>query len=312
MPSITQSHFPQIVFRDGQKYLWNPIEKKPFANRPEERVRLRVIEYLMLEAGWSKHRIATESAIQIPASEHPLRTDIVVFTDELRPHILIECKSEAVQLAEQAAVQTARYNTSVNAPYILLTNGLVDYWFSIETQSSQKLDQSPLSSRHSVTDLRNDISYWQQRGFCGNKSGTVIRKWLSRTLPLFWNNDLPWSRRYLEIKQKFSNLHLNHCYRIIQINQNTRLAISFIGSAPGTTYLSAILNHQQQNIGVSLTNLDLAARGESLNTSIYSSQDTRNIDARKDLPLDFSTNNPRIIENLPAFIYRYFEKHLSF
>ena len=312
MSSISQSHFPQIVFRDGEKYLWNPIERKPYALRPEERVRLRVIEYLMLEAGWSKHRIATESAIQIPASEHPLRTDIVVFTDDLKPHILIECKSESVRLAEQAAVQTARYNTSVNAPHLLITNGLSDYWFKMEDHDFQRMQKSPLPSVRSLNDIRSDYSYWQQRGFIGNKSGTVVRKWLTEILPLFWDKELPWARRFLEIKQKFNELHLNHPYRIIQINPDTRVAITSMATAPGATYLIAILNHQQQNISVSLTNLDMAARGEKLNTSVFSSNNTITLDAKKELPLDFNSVNPRIIENLPAFIYRYFEKHISF
>lgn len=312
MSNISSSHFPQIVFREGEKYLWNPIERKPYALRPEERVRLRVIEYLVLEAGWSKHRIATESAIQVPASEHPLRADIVVFTDDLKPHILIECKSESVQLTEQAALQTARYNTSVNAPFLLITNGLTDYWFRIKDSSFQKLKKSPLPSAHSLSEIRSDYSYWQQRGFCGKGSGTVVRKWLTETLPVFWSRDLPWAQKFLEIKQKFNELHLNHTYRIIQMNPDTRVAVSFLATAPGASYLVAILNHQQQNIGVSLTNLDMAARGEKLNTSIFSSSNTITLDARKELPLDFSAENPRIIENLPGFIYRYFEKHIPF
>lgn len=312
MSSISSSHFPQIVFRDREKYLWNPIERKPFVLRPEERVRLTVIEYLLLEAGWSKHRIATESSIQIPASEHPLRADIVVFTDDLKPHILVECKSESVKLTEQAAVQTARYNSSVNAPFLLITNGLTDYWFRIKDNSYQKLKTSPLSSEHLLTDIRDDYSYWQQRGFCGSKSGTVVRKWLTATLPLFWNTDLPWAQKFLDIKQKFNELHLKHTYRIIQMNPDTRIAVSFLGTAPGASYLIAILNYQQQNIGVSLTNLDMAARGEKLNTSIFSSNKSSDLDARKELPLDFDTDNPRIIENLPGFIYQYFEKQIPF
>ncbi|MGF1671381.1 MAG: type I restriction enzyme HsdR N-terminal domain-containing protein [Balneolaceae bacterium] len=312
MPSITKSHYPQIVFRNGNKFLWNPVEKKPFANRPEERVRLRVVEYLIYEAGWSKHRIATESAVTIPASEHPLRTDVVAFTDDLKPHLLVECKAETVQLAEQAALQTARYNTSVNAPFILLTNGNVDYWFEIRSNEAIRQKETPFPAKTKISELRGNLSYWQDRGFCGKKSGTIIRKWLLHTLPLFWDESLPWGRRYLEIKQMYSELHLNHTYRIVNVDTNTKIAISFIGSIHGATYLAAILNHQQQNIGISLTNLDLTAKGEKLNTSLYSAHDTITLNALKHLPLEFHSGNPRLTENLPGFIYRYFEKHLSF
>ncbi len=107
MPSVAESRYPQIVWREGEKRLWNPIHRKALKNLPEERVRLRTIEYL-LDVGWSKHRISTEEAIgQI--GDTSMRTDIICYTQQFVPKILVECKAEHIPISAKTAEQVARY-----------------------------------------------------------------------------------------------------------------------------------------------------------------------------------------------------------
>src|SRR5699024_10330510 len=139
--SVAFNQFPRVVWRDGEKKLWNPIHRQALKNRPEERVRLRVIEYLA-RGGWSKHRISTEEKIGTVRKDEGKRTDLICYTQAFTPHLLVECKAESIKLSVQTALQIAQYNRQVEAPFLLLTNGLTDYWYSIEDEDAlQPLDR---------------------------------------------------------------------------------------------------------------------------------------------------------------------------
>src|SRR5690554_7562505 len=120
--SKTRFHYPQITFRDGKKYLWNPILKKAYVNRPEERVRLQLVEYFTQTAGISPHKISFESPVKTPIDKTQSRTDIIIYDENFKPLVLAECKSRDIILDEKAAKQAARYFQQINSPYILLSN----------------------------------------------------------------------------------------------------------------------------------------------------------------------------------------------
>ncbi|MDZ7692240.1 MAG: type I restriction enzyme HsdR N-terminal domain-containing protein [Balneolaceae bacterium] len=169
MPSIADFHFPQMVWREGTKLLWNPIHKKVLKNRPEERVRLRIIEAL-IAAGWSKHRITTEEALK--AQESPAgRTDIICYDQNFRPQILVECKAENVPISSDVAEQTARYNRTVGAPYLLMSNGITDHWYEISNQQSLKqLPSIPDLLKPTSQASRKRFSILETAGICRRKS----------------------------------------------------------------------------------------------------------------------------------------------
>ncbi len=110
MRSIAARHFPRVVFRDGQKLLWNPILKKAYINRPEERVRLRIMESLLLDAGWSPHRVTFELPVNLKRDEASKRADILCYNHDFEPVLLIECKAENVPISEKTSLQITRYN----------------------------------------------------------------------------------------------------------------------------------------------------------------------------------------------------------
>ncbi len=136
MRSIAARHFPRVVFRDGQKLLWNPILKKAYINRPEERVRLRIMESLLLDAGWSPHRVTFELPVNLKRDEASKRADILCYNHDFEPVLLIECKAENVPISEKTSLQITRYNSKIRAPYLMMSNGITDYFFSSGKGSS--------------------------------------------------------------------------------------------------------------------------------------------------------------------------------
>jgi len=70
--------------------LWSPIQKQWVKNRPEERIRLRLIEYFLYECGISRNYIATEVPLELQKATRG-RADIVCFDSNHQPPCLIEC-----------------------------------------------------------------------------------------------------------------------------------------------------------------------------------------------------------------------------
>ncbi|HLR76589.1 MAG TPA: type I restriction enzyme HsdR N-terminal domain-containing protein [Balneolaceae bacterium] len=275
--SITAGQFPQIVFKNNEKYLWNSIQKKVLKNRPEERVRLQVVEYL-LESGWSKHRISSEEQIS-SSKEGGLRTDLICYTKKFDPYLLVECKSTAVNISEQTADQIALYNKQINADYLLMTNGLTDFWYEFKDNEPKLLVEIPQPFQLNQSNQRT-FEFWSARGFAGKKAAAALRKWLTRILTAqFQNVD---SLRYLTFEKKLYQLDLSHYYQILTFGE-TRLAVTLLATAFGGTRLIVIQNKNGENKAVLDINLDILFKKEAPNASIYHSEGRKNIDIKKEL-----------------------------
>lgn len=309
MESIAHNQFPVIVWREGKKLLWNPIHRKALKNRPEERVRLRIIEYLM-QAGWSKHRITTEEAIR-DYSESNLRTDIICYNQQFEPQILAECKAENIPLTTKTAEQVARYNQNVQAPYLLISNGKQDYWYQIETSAGkvETLDAVP----HLLPEpkiIARDFDYWKQRGFAGSKALPELRKWLEPVLGLF-QSEKERAVQYLQFKKSPSDLDLNHYYHISAF-EDQKVALSFLNTPFGGTRLIAILNKEGENKAMAEVNLELVFEDEHLNMSIYSAADIKNLDFRKEKAGELlEKKSPESLREISERMNELFEKHLN-
>ena len=55
------------------------------------------------------------------------RADILVLDTNSNPLILVECKAPSVSIDKDAFFQIAKYNSSLKAKYLFVTNGLVHY-----------------------------------------------------------------------------------------------------------------------------------------------------------------------------------------
>ncbi len=156
--------FPQVRFQNEQKKLWNPVTKKPLDFLPEERVRLEIVEYLNRKCGFSYSRISTESQVKLQSQSNPLRSDILVYDKNHKPYLLVECKAPHIKLKPETAVQIARYNTVIHAPYLLVTNGTTTYRYQV---SEGNVTPTEIPFENTENEPERDIKYWQVRGFIG-------------------------------------------------------------------------------------------------------------------------------------------------
>jgi hypothetical protein len=278
--SVASNQFPQIVWRNGEKKLWNPIHRKALKNRPEERVRLRILEYLIC-GGWSKHRISTEEMIGSVRKDDAKRTDLVCYTRGFEPWLLVECKAENIKLSAKTALQIAQYNRQIEAPYLLITNGKTDHWYSLEEENPmQPLSQIP-EPLPAIEKSLLDYSYeeWKTRGFAGSEACTALRSWLRQALQKNLLPTEPSSLQYLSFKHRPADLDMNHYYQTYKL-ENCRMALGFIATEYGGSRLIAILNIKEENAAVMEINLDLLADDRAPNASVYWAGGKQNCDAR--------------------------------
>lgn len=127
---MQQLHFPTYQFRfknSENKYsIFDEIRKKFIILTPEEWVRQHCVQYLIQEKKYPKTLINVEKELMV--NDRRKRYDIVVFNSDGSIHVLIECKAPTVAITQETFDQIARYNFTLNANYLMVTNGLNHYY----------------------------------------------------------------------------------------------------------------------------------------------------------------------------------------
>ena len=108
------------------------LEKKFILLTPEEWVRQHVVSYL-INHGVSKNHIGVEKKIIV--NKLTKRFDVVVFKRDGSVKLLVECKAPNIKIDQKVFDQTSIYNKNLNSEFMMITNGLVHYFFKIDNSS---------------------------------------------------------------------------------------------------------------------------------------------------------------------------------
>lgn len=119
-----------IKSQPGQ--LWDPVRKLWVAHTPEEWVRQLWLQYWIAQ-GVPANRMQVEKGLQVHGQ--PRRTDVVVFDQAFRPWLLLECKAPSVQVKQSVFDQIARYNLTLQVPYLVVSNGHFTFAAHIDHQA---------------------------------------------------------------------------------------------------------------------------------------------------------------------------------
>lgn len=306
MKSVAIGHFPKVVVQSNRFWLYNSVLKKRYENRPEERVRLKWVEYLLHQTGWKKSRIGFETPVKTEQNQNTLRADLVLHSEKMNPKILVECKSETVKINTKTAEQAAKYNTRIRAPYLVLTNGIEDFWYEQKDGGIIKTENI-FDEYTSLFGFERNYNYWQQRGFCSNQINKELQKWLSSALQIFWNDPASENQRYLDFQETVLSVPMNHHYKIVDINHGKRLAISFIGTGQSDNYLVAILNSGGVNRAILSINLNEIQKGKKLSGVLFTNNQKKTVFSQDHLSFRFSAFESQKIENLPETLMNFFD-----
>ncbi|WP_018674551.1 type I restriction enzyme HsdR N-terminal domain-containing protein [Riemerella columbina] len=102
-------------------FIYDILRKIWLVLTPEEWVRQHWIYYFHKTKGYHTSALIAEQKIILNGTTK--RLDLLV-TAKTQPQILIECKAPHIKLNEVVFEQTARYNSIIKAPEIILSNGL--------------------------------------------------------------------------------------------------------------------------------------------------------------------------------------------
>jgi hypothetical protein len=95
------------VKHEGKKALvFDEIRKKWIMLTPEEWVRQHFINYVITEKNVPKSLISVEKQITLNGTSK--RYDAIIYSSQLKPLVLIECKAPDVPLTEHVAEQALR------------------------------------------------------------------------------------------------------------------------------------------------------------------------------------------------------------
>jgi hypothetical protein len=132
-------NFSAYTFRfknsENKRAIFDEIRKKFVVLTPEEWVRQHVIQFLISEMKYPKSWINVEKVIKINGLTK--RYDVVVFNPNGTIFLLVECKAPKITLSQETFNQIARYNLTLNAQYLMVTNGLNHYFCQMDFQNEK-------------------------------------------------------------------------------------------------------------------------------------------------------------------------------
>lgn len=114
------------IQQQGDKdYVFDPLRKQYVRLSPEEYVRQSFVSFLIEYKDYPQGLLANEVSIALgPVTR---RCDTVLYDPLLKPQMIIEYKAPNVPVGQSTFDQIARYNASLQVPWLIVSNGLQHY-----------------------------------------------------------------------------------------------------------------------------------------------------------------------------------------
>ena len=119
-----------LELRAGQVFVQDILRKHWLVLTPEEWVRQHVVFWLLAQTGFPAGLLSVERLVT-----NRKRADVVGYNRSGAPLLLVECKAPGVRLNVSAARQALRYNQTLNARFVWVTNGKVHVVFAKDAES---------------------------------------------------------------------------------------------------------------------------------------------------------------------------------
>lgn len=123
-------NFPTYSFRlknsENNTHIFDVIRKKFVVLQPEEWVRQHCIQFLIQEKNFPISLMNVEKVVLINGLKK--RYDIVVYNPNGSLALVVECKAPEVKITQATFDQIARYNLTLKASFLMVTNGLNHYF----------------------------------------------------------------------------------------------------------------------------------------------------------------------------------------
>ena len=134
---MQELNFPSYNYRlknsENKTHIFDVIRKKFVVLQPEEWVRQHCLNYLINEKNYPISLLNVEKQLKI--NRLIKRYDVVIYNNDGSIFCLVECKAPSVKITQKTFDQIAQYNRTLNASYLMVTNGLNHYYCSMNQMS---------------------------------------------------------------------------------------------------------------------------------------------------------------------------------
>ena len=145
MDQFIELNLPQADLRlkdEGQsKQIFDSVRKRFVALTPEEWVRQHFIHFMINEKKYPASLMGVEMLVRM--NELSQRADIVVNQRDGKPWLIVECKAPQITINQDTFYQAARYNITLQVPYIVITNGIEHYCLHFNGKNFDYLEDLP-------------------------------------------------------------------------------------------------------------------------------------------------------------------------
>ena len=130
MKNLNFSEFKmRVKSKENTNFIFDIIRKKWFLLTKEEWVRQHCIHFLVYNKEYPISLINVEKKILVNGLTK--RYDIVVYSQTAEVIILVECKGYNVNIDQDGFDQSSKYNLKLKSKYLMVSNGLSHFFFSI-------------------------------------------------------------------------------------------------------------------------------------------------------------------------------------
>lgn len=131
--------------------VFDRLRRRWVALTPEEWVRQHFVNHLITDLCYPAGLMANE--IQLKQNGRLRRCDTVVFDRSLRPLVIVEYKRTTVEITQRAFDQIARYNSVMQAPWLIVSNGLRHYCCRFDHSAGTYTFVSQIPTYRQITSL---------------------------------------------------------------------------------------------------------------------------------------------------------------
>ena len=122
---------------------------------PEVWVRQHAVRFLLQDRGYPQSLMNVEKRIQV--NHLTKRYDIVIYRPDGSIFLVVECKAPQVGLTQEVFDQIARYNLTLKAENLMITNGLQHIFYQIDYDKKAYVFLRELPSFYPQNEIQKNL-----------------------------------------------------------------------------------------------------------------------------------------------------------
>ena len=137
--NMPQLNLPNVALKtklvEGTTQVFDAVRKKYLVLTLEEWVRQHFIHYLNKEKNYPLGLMGVEQMVKYNGMQ--TRADIVLYTADGKPNVIVECKAPNVKITQDAFNQIAKYNFKLKVEFLVVTNGMQHFCCKMDYENNK-------------------------------------------------------------------------------------------------------------------------------------------------------------------------------